>query len=147
MSHKDTYRVGLSLKGVAAMLLALTGLSLLPNSAGATSKYDASKPFLCVPTAVAECIADGDCRPSTAQSENLPDFFKVDLKDKSVGAQEKGRQSVIERIDRKDNEITLYGTEAGRSWVLMISERTGRMSASVIGDGQSYVVFGVCPSP
>lgn len=134
-----------NLKRVAAMLLGVGGICLVPYSADATSKYDGSTPFLCVPTAVAECLADGDCRPGTAQSENLPDFFRVDLKTKSIGAQEKGRQSVIERTDRKDNEITLYGTEAGRSWVLMISERTGRMSASVIGDGQSYIIFGVCP--
>ena len=35
----------------------------------------------------------------------------------------------------------------GSSWVLMIREKTGRMSASVTGDGESFVIFGVCPLP
>jgi hypothetical protein len=129
------------------MLLGLIGLCTTPYPAGATGRYDGTTPFLCVPTAVAECVADGDCRPGTAQSENLPDFFKVDLKGKTIRAEGKGRQSPIERIERRDGEITLYGSEATRSWMLMIREKTGRMSAAVTSDGQSYVIFGVCPSP
>jgi hypothetical protein len=100
---------------------------------------------VCVPTAVAECVAEGECRPSTAESENLPDFFKVDLKARTIRAEDKGRLSPIKRIDRDADQITLYGSEAKRSWVLMIREKTGRMSGSVTGDGESFVIFGVCP--
>jgi hypothetical protein len=32
--------------------------------AEAASKYDESTPFVCVPTAVAECVAEGECRPA-----------------------------------------------------------------------------------
>jgi hypothetical protein len=104
-----------------------------------------SRRRLCgVPTAVAECVAEGECRPGTAQSENLPDFFKVDLKAKTIRAEDKGRLSPIKRIDRDADQITLYGSEAERSWILMIREKTGRMSASVRGDGESFVIFGVC---
>ncbi|MGZ6241858.1 MAG: hypothetical protein ACXWN9_04655, partial [Candidatus Binataceae bacterium] len=62
-------------------------------------------------------------------------------------AEDKGKQSPIERVDREGDEVTLYGSEAGRAWVLMIREKTGRMSASVTGDGESFVIFGVCPPP
>lgn len=137
----------MKLPGAIAILLGLIGLCLTPYTAGAAGKYDGSTPFLCVPTAVAECVAEGDCRPGTAESENLPDFFKVDLKAKTVRAEDKGRLSPIERIDHGDGEITLYGSEAERSWMLMIREKTGRMSAAVTGDGETFVIFGLCPLP
>jgi hypothetical protein len=39
----------------------------------------------------------------------------------------------------------VLGQEAERSWVLMIEEKTGKMSAAVTGDGESFAIFGICP--
>jgi hypothetical protein len=135
----------MKLPGAMVMLIGLMGLCLTPCTGETVSKYDESTPFVCVPTAVAECVAEGECRPGTAESENLPDFFKVDIKAKTIRAEDKGRLSPIKRIDRDGDQITLYGSETQRSWILMIREKTGRMSASVTGDGESFVIFGVCP--
>ena len=135
----------MKLRGATVMLIGLMGLCLTPCAGEAASKYDESTPFVCVSTAVAECVAEGECRPGTAESENLPDFFKVDLKAKTIRAEDKGRLSPIKRIDRDADQITLYGSEAQRSWILMIREKTGRMSASVTADGETFVIFGVCP--
>jgi hypothetical protein len=142
-SRRDTMNL---LKAVA-MLLGTVGLCLASYTADAAGKYDGTVPFLCVPTAVAECVADGECQPGTAESENLPDFFEIDLKAKTVSAGDKGRKSPIKQIDRTADKIILYGSEAERGWVLMIQEKTGKMSASITGDGESYVIFGVCPVP
>jgi hypothetical protein len=130
---------------VATILLLLAAdLSLAPfvNAAG---KYDESSAFICVPTTIAECVSEGDCRSGTAESENLPEFFKIDLKAKTIVSEEKNRVSPITRIDRGAGDVTLYGTESGRSWLVRIQEKTGRLSASVTGDGQGYIIFGVCP--
>lgn len=140
-SRKDTMKL---FKAVA-ILLGTVGLCLTSYAADAADKYDGSVPFLCVPTAVAECVADGECRPGTAESENLPDFFEIDLKAKTIRAADTGRQSPIKQVDRADGKIILYGSEAERGWVLMIQEKTGKMSASITGDGESFVIFGVCP--
>ena len=91
------------------------------------------------------CVSSGQRRPGTAESENLPDFFRIDLKAKSI-REDKGRLSLIKQIDRSGGEIILYGSEAQHSWVLMIREKTRRMSASVTGDGESFLIFGVCPA-
>jgi len=130
-----------------AMLLGVVVLCLSSHAAEAADKYDASVPFVCVPTSVAECVADGKCRPGTAESENLPDFFEIDLKTKTIRAGNKGRQSPITQVERGAGKIILYGSEADRGWILMIQEKTGKMSASVTGDGESFVIFGVCPMP
>jgi hypothetical protein len=94
----------MKLLSALAVLFITVGVCLNPYPADAAGKYDGSVPFLCVPTAVAECVAEGECRPGTAESENLPDFFKIDFKAKTVRAEEKGRLSLIKRIDRGDGE-------------------------------------------
>jgi hypothetical protein len=129
------------------LLLSAAAIYLGRRTADAAGSYDGPAPFVCVPTAVTECVSEGECRPGTAESENLPDFFKIDLRDKTICSQDKKRLSAIKRVDRTANDIKLYGTESGRSWVLMVQEKTGRMSASVTGDGESFVIFGVCPPP
>ncbi|MGZ6241343.1 MAG: hypothetical protein ACXWN9_02055, partial [Candidatus Binataceae bacterium] len=88
----------MKLPGALAALLITVGVCLAPYAAEAAGKYDDAAPFVCVPTAVAECVSDGECRPGTAESENLPDFFKIDLKAKTVRAEDKGKQSPIERV-------------------------------------------------
>jgi hypothetical protein len=72
-------------------------------------------------------------------------FFQGRSKSQTIRAEDKGRLSPIKQIDRDADQITLYGSEAQRSWILMIREKTGRMSASVTGDGETFVIFGVCP--
>jgi hypothetical protein len=142
-NRRDTMKL---FKAVA-MLLGTVVLCLASYTAEAAGRYDGSVPFVCVPTAVAQCVSDGDCRPGTAESENLPDFFEINLQAKTVRAGDKGRQSSITQIDRVAGRIILYGSEAERGWVLMIQEKTGKMSASVTGDGESFVIFGICPTP
>jgi hypothetical protein len=137
----------MKLLSAIAVLFIVAAICLEPYTADAAGKYDGTVPFLCVPTAVAECVAEGECRPGTAESENLPNSFKIDLKAKTVRAEDEGRLSPIKRMDRGDGEIILYGSEAGRSWVLMIQEKTGKMSAAVTGDAESFVIFGICVAP
>ena len=98
----------------SGMLFAGIGLCLAPCLSEAAGKYDGSAPFVCVPTAVAQCSANSDCRPDTAESVNLPDFFKIDLRAKSIRAEDQGRQSPIKLIQRVDGELSLYGSEAGQ---------------------------------
>jgi hypothetical protein len=33
------------------------------------------------------------------------------------------------------------------AWVMMIQETTGKMSATITGDGESFVIFGICTIP
>jgi hypothetical protein len=127
------------------ILLGAAGLCFVSHTVNAAGKYDGSSSFLCVPTAVTECVSEGECRPGTAESENFPDFFTVDMKQKIIVSKDKTRLSVIKLIDKTADEVTLYGTDSRRSWILMIQEKTGRMSASVLGAGESFILFGVCP--
>jgi hypothetical protein len=132
-------------RGAIVILISAASIWLAADASNAAANYDGSTPFVCVPTAVAECVSEGECRPGTAESENLPDFFKVNLKEKTIGSHDKTRVSPIKLIDQTAGALTLYGVDADRSWVLMIQKKTGRMSASITGNGESFVIFGVCP--
>jgi hypothetical protein len=127
------------------ILLGAGVFCLFSYTVNAAGKYDGS--IVCVPTAVTECVSEGECRAGTAESENLPDFFIVNMKQKMIVSKDKTRLSVIKLIDKSADEVTLYGTDSRRSWILMIQDKTGRMSASVLGAGESFVLFGVCPLP
>jgi hypothetical protein len=137
----------MKLLSAIAVLLIIVGVCLEPYRSDAAGKYDGSVPFLCVPSAVAECVANGECRPGTAERENLPDFFKIDLKAKTVRAGDQDRLSPIKRIDRGDGEIILYGSEAERSWVPDDSREDRENVDGSHGDGESFAIFGICPAP
>ena len=57
----------MKLLSAIAVLLIIVGVCLEPYPSDASGKYDGSVPFLCVPSAVAECVANGECRPGTAE--------------------------------------------------------------------------------
>ena len=115
-----------------------------PRSAIAAGKLDPATPFTCVPTTVWECGDDSNCERGTARSEHLPEFFTIDVNAKTLGTNEKGRQSTIERVNRNGDGTVLYGADGPRSWVVNINMKTGNLSASVTGDGESFVIYGVC---
>ena len=131
------------LVSLLATLLAVVAV-LAPRSADAAGRLDSAAPFVCVPTTVWECGGDGDCERGTAQSENLPQFFTIDIKAKTLGAGEKGRQSTIERVTRGGDTTVLAGADGVRSWVVNINMQTGSLSAGVTGDNESFVIYGVC---
>jgi hypothetical protein len=130
--------------GAIGVVLWAVGIWLAPHQAAAAGKYDGSVPLLCVPLAVTECGAEGECQRSTAQNVNLPQFFRVDLKAMAIRAIEENRESAIRAVDHLNGKMLLQGVQGERGWTLMIAEDTGQMSATISGDGEGYVIFGAC---
>jgi len=119
-----------------SLFLTLLALAVVvaPNSARAARKLNDAAPFVCVPTTVRECGSEGNCERGTAQSENLPQFFTIDINAKTPGAGEKGRQSTIEPVTRNGATTVLSGADGLRSWVVNVNLQTGSLSAGVTGD-------------
>ena len=130
--------------GPAAMVLAVAGLCLAPNPAGAAGKHDGSAPMLCVPIGVTECGAEGECKRGTAESVNLPQFIRVDVKAMTIRSEEQKRESPIKTVEHMNGKLILQGTQGERGWTMLIAEDTGRLSATVTADGEGFVVFGAC---
>lgn len=47
-------------------------------------------------------------------------------------------------VELNDGRLIMQGAENGRGWTLVISEKTGEMSATVSDDKVGFVVFGTC---
>ena len=130
--------------GPVGMVLAAAGLCLAPNPAGAAGKHDGSAPLLCVPIGVTECGAEGECKRGTAESVNLPQFMRVDVKAMTIRSEEQKRESPIKTVEHMNGKLILQGTQGERGWTMLIVEDTGRLSATVTADGEGFVVFGAC---
>jgi hypothetical protein len=126
------------------MLLAASILCLVSSTAGAAGKHDGSAPLLCVPIGVTECGAEGECKRGTAESVNLPQFIRVDLKAMTIRSEEQKRDSPIKTVEHMNGKLILQGTQGERGWTMLIDEDTGQLSATVIANGEGFVVFGAC---
>ena len=135
------------ISGLIGLVLGAIGICVAPPRPEAAGKYDGSVPLLCVPIVVTECGPDGECRRVTAESVNLPQFLRVDVKAMKVHTGEAGRESPVRNLEHLNGNLIIQGGQDGRGWTLTISEETGRMSATISADGEGFVVFGACTLP
>ncbi len=111
----------------------------------ALAKFDGSAPLLCAPIEVIECEAAGKCFNGTPESVNIPQFFKINFQDKMLSATEKGgRKTPIKHLEHNKGILIMQGGEAGRGWTVVISEQTGKMSATISEDRVGFIIFGAC---
>lgn len=130
--------------GVISVILWAVGLYLTPLQVAAAGKYDGSVPLVCVPLAVTECGAEGECQKGTPQSVNLPQFFSVDFKTMTIRAVEENRESAIKTVDRVHGKMILQGVQGQLGWTMIIAEDSGQMSATIAGAIEGYIIFGSC---
>ncbi len=120
-------------------------ISFAPLHVAASGKYDGSVPLLCVPIEIVECEAGGKCVNGTAEGVNLPQFIKVNFKEKLISAAEEGGATApIKHFERDYGRLIMHGGQGGRGWSVVISEETGKMSATVTEDRVGFVIFGAC---
>ena len=136
--------------------LRTTGLSLVLASvslAATAADFDGSKPFICAPADVMECVPGGECKRTTTDAVSAPRFIKVDMQKKVMTARYHGseRVSPIERSEAVDGKLMLQGVEDGyedvrdgAGWTLSVSMDEGRMVLTASGDEVAFVIFGSC---
>jgi hypothetical protein len=102
---------------------------------------------LCSVINAAEFSLEEGCFEGTAESFELPQFIRLDLKNNiisEVGENTKKRSSKIINLKRIDTKLILQGIENGRSWSVIVEEKTGKMSATASDEGIGFVVLGAC---
>jgi len=142
-------RKELGMNKIKLMSLALLCIIVTPLSLAAAD-FDGSKPLLCATIETFECGSGIECQWGTAQSVNLPQFLKIDFKEKKIsGTRESGEvlTTKIENIERGDGKLVLQGTENNKGWNMLINEATGKMTTTASDDQVGFVVFGACTTP
>jgi hypothetical protein len=111
----------------------------------ALAKFDGSVPLLCAPIEVVDCEFGGKCFTGNAESVNLPQFVKIDFKEKVLSAvDDASRTTPIVYTERDNGRLIMHGGQNGRGWTILISEETGKLSATISEEGVGFIVFGAC---
>ncbi len=103
--------------------------------------------LLCTSVKATVCTAAADCESGPPWNLNIPQFLRIDLKEKTLGttaASAEQRVTDLQSVQRADGTIVLQGLERGRAFSFMIVEETGLLSAAVARDGIAVSVFGAC---
>jgi len=103
--------------------------------------------ILCTALHVGQCTSEGQCKAEPQGSLNVPQFFDVNLKDRTVTttkASGENRSSPIGSLSRDAGIILFQGAENGRAYSFIINESSGTASISVTTDEVAVSVFGAC---
>lgn len=137
------------MKKIKLIALFLLCFILTPLSI-AVAEFDGSKMLLCATIETFECEPGVECLWGTAQSINLPQFLKIDFKEKKIsGTRESGEvlATQIENMERSDGKLLLQGTQNNKGWSMVINEATGKMTITASDDQVGFVIFGACTIP
>ncbi len=119
--------------------------------------FDGSKPLICAAMDVVECQPGGKCLQVTAEQVGIPQFFKINFKEKKISATQADgskRSTPIENLEKIDGKLIIQGAEDGIEdvrdgvgWSLAIAEETGKTVLTASGDEVGFVIFGACTLP
>jgi hypothetical protein len=100
---------------------------------------------ICTLTRANECSPEDGCVQVPVDAMALPRFVRIDLTSKTITSLDKEipRITQIATVDRLDGMTVLHGTEL-RGWSMALGEESGNLTLSASGDGEGFVVFGVC---
>ena len=105
----------------------------------------AEQTWLCSIGSAVAVDEDGTVGPPDLGEKDRPTFFRVDAAKKELTllapASRRGEVTNIEMVHESQGQRIFSGVENGRSLNLIIAD-DGRMSASVLGDGVVWSVFG-----
>ena len=135
-------------KTIGLFLVGICFLAPAPSAEETT----VTGPLLCATTRVIECSESGGCAEISLKDVNMPRFFTVDLAKneiRTIGMQNSGKVSRIERQETIDGKLILQGAEDGIEgvrdgvgWTLSISEDSGGFVLSACGDQVAFIAFG-----
>jgi hypothetical protein len=115
----------------------------------AAQPFDGSKALLCAAMEANQCAPAGGCASGSAEAINFPEFFRVDFDAKAItSTRSEGtkRTTPIEAMSRSGAGTLLHGAQAEFAWSMVISAE-GKMTLTVSGDRQGFIVFGACTVP
>ena len=119
--------------------------------------FDGSKELICAVMDLVECQPGGKCQQVTAEDVGIPQFLKINFKEKKISATHADgsqRSTAIENFEKIDGKLIIQGAEDGIEgvrdgvgWSLAIAEETGKTVLTASGDEVGFVIFGACTLP
>ena len=129
--------------------LAMFCITIFPFAVSA-GDIEEAKNLLCATIETFDCVPGGECLRGTAMNVNLPQFIRINFKEKKIsGIRESGEvlTTKIENMARIDGRLILQGIQEGKAWSIVITEPAGKMTVTVSDDQAGFVIFGACTTP
>ena len=129
-----------------ARAIAMVGLMLGPFAAWAED-FDGTKPLICATVDTFSCVPGAACEASTADELNVPQFFRMNFDKKTISATRPDgevRLSEMQSLELHEGELILQGKQGGLGWSAAITQVSGKLSLSAVGDQVAFVIFGAC---
>jgi hypothetical protein len=127
--------MSLNRTALAALLLSAS----VPVLAG---DFDGSRALICAPSEAQDCAAEEGCTATHPHAIGAPAFVRIDFKKKAlIGPQQ---ATPIQLMDKSETQIYLTGVERGFSWTIALAQKDGAMTATLISDNGTFVLFGYC---
>ncbi len=125
---------------------AMVALMLGPVAAWAED-FDGTKPLICASVDTLSCEPGVACESATADELNVPQFFRVNFDNKTISATRpdgEERLTEMQSMELCEGELVLQGKQGGLGWSAAITQGTGKLSLSAVGDQVAFVIFGAC---
>ncbi len=126
-----------------------------PVGFATAADFDGSKPLLCASVSLNECLPDADCESVTADNINAAEFFRIDVKKKTIVVSARNQSRAPQKIEsssKTDDLLVIQGSDNGvegvrddgLAWSIAIDKISGKMVLTASGDEVGFVVFGAC---
>ncbi len=126
-----------------------------PVGFATAADFDGSKPMLCASVSLNECLPDADCESVTADNINAAEFFRIDVKKKTIVVSARNQSRAPQKIEsssKTDDLLVIQGSDNGvegvrddgLAWSIAIDKISGKMVLTASGDEVGFVVFGAC---
>ena len=129
------------------VLTAFAVVGVLSVISTKAAEFDGSQKLLCASVETYGCIMDFKCIKGTAETINIPQFFRIDFDKGLIHATrpdgEKRTTKIVNRTHEK-GQMILQGVQSELGWSMAITEMTGIMSLSASFDQLVYALFGAC---
>jgi hypothetical protein len=94
---------------------------------------------------ITECDESGKCYQGTARDVNLPQFIRINLKEKMLSGvgNAAGQTTPIDFMKPENGRVVLHGAK-GRGWTALILEETVKLVPTISAEGAAFIIFGAC---
>jgi hypothetical protein len=131
------------MKMIACAVVLLVGVTVLP--AFAEQAFDGVKPLICATVQAVSCVPGEECERGLPESIGAPQFFRIDFTKKEIIGPKVTTQ--IRLMETSPEQITLQGFELGMGWTIALDRETGKMTMTLSGREEGFIVFGACMTP
>jgi hypothetical protein len=114
-----------------------------------TTCFAAPDQFLCGAAEAVACAQDDPCIRGSANSVNLPQLWRVILREKIIVSIREGgeqRTSNILEVIEGEESLVLFGADQGIPWSVFIATSDGKMTLTSSKYNAGFIVHGACSS-